>query len=94
MGIQKTPYQKTYVLQTGSQEFTRNFKGSERQCDWLEISLVYEKSDKYLIIYDNYNAECAAKMIKSIKLANISDTYSTKNTMKFDTWNDTQKHML
>ena len=33
-------------------------------------------------------------MIKSIELTNISDTYSTTNTMKFDTSNDTQKHML
>ena len=47
MGIQKAPYQKTYELQTGSQEFTVDFKGCERQLDWLEISLVYDKSDKH-----------------------------------------------
>ena len=33
-------------------------------------------------------------MIKSIEVANISDAYSATNTMKFDTSNDTQKHML
>ena len=47
MGIQKTPYQKTYELQAGSQEFTVNFKACDRQFDWLEISLLYGKSDKY-----------------------------------------------
>ena len=94
MGIQKTPYQKTYELQTGSQEFTVDFKGCERQLDWLEISLVYDKSDKHLTIYNNYNAKCAAKMTKIIELANISDVCSAKNTMKFDTSNNTQKHML
>ena len=33
-------------------------------------------------------------MVKRIELANISDTYIATNTMKFDTSNDTQKHML
>ena len=94
MGIQKTPYQKTYEFQRRSQEFMEDFKSSEKQFDWLKISLVYDKSDKHLTIYDSYNAKCAAKMIKSIKLANISDTYSTTSTMKCDTSNDTQKHML
>ena len=66
MGIQKTPYQKTYELQAGSQEFTVDFKGCDRQFDWLEISLLYNKSDKHLTIYDSYNAGCAARMIKKL----------------------------
>ena len=82
MGIQKSLYQKPYELQAGSQEFTVDFKGCERQFDWLEISLVYDKSDKHLIIYDSYNAEWAARMIRNIKLANISNAYSATNTMK------------
>ena len=53
MGIQKTPYQKTYELQAGSQEFTVVFKGCNRQFDWLEISSLYNKSDKHLTICDN-----------------------------------------
>ena len=69
MGMQKTRYQKTYELQEGSQEFTVSFKGCNRQFDWLEVLLVYDKSDKLLITYDSYDAECVAK--KSAKLANI-----------------------
>lgn len=38
-------------MQVGSQEFTIDFKGYDRQFDWLGISLVYDKSDKHLIIY-------------------------------------------
>ena len=57
MSIQKTPYQKTYEFQTGLQEFTVDFRDCERQFDWLEISLVYDKSDKDLTVYDSYNAE-------------------------------------
>ena len=94
MGIQKRPYQKTYELQTGLQKFTVDFKGCERQFDWLEIPLIYDKSDKHLTTYKIYNAKCAAKMINSIEPGNISGAYRATNTMKFDTSNDTQKHML
>ena len=31
MGVQKTPYQKTNELQIGSQEFTVDFQGANRQ---------------------------------------------------------------
>ena len=34
------------------------------------------------------------KIDKNIKLAKISNAYSTTNTMKFDTLIDTQKHLL
>ena len=83
-----------YKLQAGSQEFTVDFKGCNRQFDWLEISLLYDKSDKHLTIYDSYNAECATRMIRKIELSNISDAYSARNMMKFKILNDTQKHLL
>ena len=78
MGIQKAPYQKTYELQAGSQEFTVDFMGCDRQFDWLEISLFYDKSDKHLTIYDSYNAECAARMIKKLSYR----TYRTRTAQQ------------
>ena len=82
-------------MQVGSQKFTVDFKGCDRQYDWLEISPVSNKSNKQLTIYDSYNAECAARMIKrNVKLSKISDAYSATNTTKFDTLNDIQKHLL
>ena len=66
MGIQKISYQKTYKLQRGSQEFTIDFKGSYRQFNWLNMSLLYDKSDEHLTIYDSYNTECLPKMVKKI----------------------------
>ena len=48
MGIQKTLYQKTYELPVDSQEFTVVFKGCDRQFDWQEISLLYDKNYKNL----------------------------------------------
>lgn len=80
-------------MQVGSKEFTVDFKGCNRQFDWLETSLVYDKSDKHLTIYNSYNAECMARMIKNIELSNISDVYSATNTTKFDTSNDMQNHL-
>ena len=37
MGIQKTPYQKTYELPPGSQEFTVDFMGCNRQFDFFAL---------------------------------------------------------
>ena len=95
MGVQKTPYQKTYGLQVGSQDFTVDFQGTNRQFDWIEISLEYDdKSDKHLTLYDSYNAECACRLIKSLEFANISEQYSATNSLKFDTDNDLQNYLL
>ena len=94
MGVQKTLYQKTYKLQAGSHDFTVDFQEANRQSDWIEISLVYDKSDKHLTAYDSYNAECASSFIKSLEFANISDQHSSTNTLKFDIGNDPQKYLL
>ena len=94
MGVQKTPYQKTYELHVGSQEFTADFQGANRQFDWIEISLLCDKSDKRLTSYDSFNVECACKLIKSLEFENITDQYSSTNTLKFDTDNNLQKHLL
>ena len=69
-------------------------EGANRQFDWIEISLVHDKSDKHLTLYNSYNVECAAKMIKSLEFANISERYSATNTLKYDTTNNLQKHLL
>ena len=94
MGVQKTPYLKTYELQTGMQDFSVDFVGANRQLEWIEISLVFDKTDKHVKIYESYNAECAARMIKLLEFANISEEYSTTNTLRYDTSNDLQKHLL
>ena len=73
MGVQKIPIQKTYKIGIGSDSITIDFLFSNRQCDWLKISLVYYKSNKHITIYDSYNVELAAKYIKSLKLSNFSE---------------------
>ena len=67
---------------------------SNRQFDWLEISIAFDKSDKHTTIYNSYNVELAAKYIQSIKLSNFTEIYSLTNKKKYDVSNATQKHLL
>ena len=62
MGVQKTPIHKTCEISTGFDSINVDFLGSNRQFDWLEISLVFDKSHKHTTIYDSYNAELAANI--------------------------------
>ena len=63
MGTHKTPIQKRYEIKKGSDTLNVEFLGSNRQIDWLEISIVNDKSDNHTIIYDSYNREVAAQKI-------------------------------
>ena len=94
MGTQKTPLQKTYEINTGQDSIDVEFLGANRQFDWLEISLVHDKSDKHTTIYDSYNCEMAAQNIKSLKLTNFTEVYSLTNEKKYDVDNLTQRHLL
>ena len=67
MGAQKTPIQKTYEINTWQDSLNIDFSGVNRKFDWIEKSIVYNKSDKYTSIYDSCNVELATKTIKSLK---------------------------
>ena len=92
--MQKTPIQKAYEISIGSDSINVDFLGSNRQFDWIEISLVSNKSDKHTTIYESYNIELAAKHIKSVKLSNFTEIYSLTNEKKYDTDNLMQKYLL
>ena len=78
----------------GSQNFKVEFLRVNRQFNWLETSLTYDRSDKNAIIYDSYNVEKGSIMIKSLELENISETYSLTNEMKYNANNKNKKFML
>ena len=82
MGVQKTPIQKTYEIGVGSDTIIINFLGSIIQFDWLEISLVFDKSDKHTAIYESYNNEFVTKHLKSVKMTNFTEIYSLANEKK------------
>ena len=94
MRAQKTPIQKTYEIQKGSDSLNIELLGANRQFDWIEISIVPDKSDQHKMIYDSYNKEMAAQLIKSLKLTNFSELYSLTYEKKYDTDNITQQHLL
>ena len=65
-GIKPTPYQKTFEVNTGTQSHVLEFKGANKQFSFIEISLVYDKSEQHSSIYDSYNIELAATRIASV----------------------------
>ena len=92
--LQRTPLQKSYEMAEGSQLRTITFNNTFKQFSFLEVWLVYNRSDQHLSIYDSYNTEIAATHIKSIKLQNLSNTYSEFNMIKFDLEDDEDQYML
>ena len=86
-GAQRTPIQKTHRINMGHNSLNIDFLGANRQFDWIELSIVYDKSNKHTSIYDSYNAELAVKTVKSIKLYNFTEIYSLTNEKKYDTNN-------
>ena len=94
MGAQKTPIEKTYEIDAGSNSINVDFLGSNRQFNWLEISLVFDKSNKYVTLYDSCNVELASKYIKLVKLSNFTKIFSLTNEKKYSMDNLTQKYLL
>ena len=73
-GIRKNPLQESYELVAGPQSKTITFNNAFKQFSFLEISLVFDRSDHHLSIYDSYNSEVADTKIKTIELQNASNT--------------------
>ena len=56
MGVLPAPYQQLFEINKGMQSLTVTFKGEQRQLEWLEISVIYDKSYQHLTIYDSYDS--------------------------------------
>ena len=79
METQKTLLQKTYEINVGQDSLDIDFLEAHRQFDWMEISLVSDKSEKHTTIYHSCNVEMASKTIKSARLTNFTEIYSLTN---------------
>ena len=93
-GVLPAPYQQEIGVNTGTQDFTCTFKGVQRQFDWSEISIVYDKSYQYTTIYDSYDLELAARLIQSLKFENTSSTYSITGKLSYDLEKEDHKHLI
>ena len=78
-GIKPTPYQKSNEINTGSQFHVVEFNGTNKQFSFIEISLVFDKSEQHNNVYDSYNFELAATSIGSIQLENLNNKYGEIN---------------
>ena len=85
---------ETYEINKGADSLNVEFLMANRQFDWIEISIVLDKSDKYATIFDSYNRELAAQEIKTLKLSNFTEIYSLANEKKYHFSNLTQRHLL
>ena len=94
MSAQKTPLKNNYEISKGTDSLNVEFLGSNRQFDWIEISIVPRKSDRHTTIYNICNRECAAQEIKTLKLSIFFEIYSLTNEKKHDIDNLTQRHLL
>ena len=75
------------------QSFTCTFKGAQRQFDWLEISIFYDKLLQHTTIYDSYDLELASKLIKTVKFENTM-TYSLTEKLSYDLEKEDDKNIL
>ena len=92
-GIKPAPYQKSYEINVGTQSNVVEFKGVNKQFSFLEISLVYDKSEQHNSAYGSYNAELAATHITSVQLENLNNRYGEINR-KYDLTDEHDKYLM
>ena len=56
-GLILSPYQESFEINVGTQSLKVNFRGLNKQIEWLELSLVFDKGDQRQTVYNSYNVE-------------------------------------
>ena len=93
-GVFLNPYQQNFEIAAGSQTQIVKFENIPTQIEWLEISLVPEKSYQHLTGHDSYDVELAAKTVQNICLDNVSSPYESYTTQKYDLKDENDKTLL
>ena len=62
-GVILSPYQQSFEINTGTQSLKVNFHGLNKQIGWVEISLVFDKTDQHQTVYDSYDVELATNLL-------------------------------
>ena len=68
LGVFMLPYRQTYEMEVGSQSQTVKFTNMPTQIEWMEISIVYNKSYVHSTAYDSYDCEIARFLILKLKM--------------------------
>ena len=93
-GVQFSPYQQSFEVNVGTHTVNVNYQGANRKFAWIEVSLIYDRSDQHQIIDNSYNAELAATKMQLLKLENVSTTYSVTGGLVYDIDNEDHKPWL
>ena len=62
-GVNWSPHQQSFEINTGTQFLRVNFLGLNKQIQWPEISLVFDKNDQHQTVCNSYNVELAIKYV-------------------------------
>ena len=79
-----SPYQQSFEINVGTQSLDVKFRELNKQIEWLEISLVFERSDQHQTVKDRYGVELAAKYVQLLALENASTTYSLTGQLEYN----------
>ena len=93
-GVTSSHYQQSFEINTETQSLKVNFHGLNKKIEWLEISLVFEKSDEHQTLYDSDDVELGAKYVQVLALENSSTTYSLTVQLEYNVSNEDYKHWL
>ena len=93
-GAISSPYQQSFEINTRTQSLKVSFSVLNKQIEWLEIYLVFDKSDQHQTVYDSYDVELAAKYVQLLALENTSTTNSLTGQLEYNVSNADDKHWL
>ena len=81
-------------MNTGTQSLKVNFHGLNKQTEWVEISLVFDKTDQHQTVYDSYDVELVTISVQLIALENASTNNSFTGQLEHNVSNEDDKHWL
>lgn len=81
-------------MNVGSQSRKVNFYDFAARFEFIEVSLIYDRSDQHQTMYDNYDLELAAQNIQSLTPKNAANTYSITRTSELNIDNEDDEHLL
>ena len=93
-GVILSPYQQNFEINVGTQSLKVNFRGLNKQIEWLEISLVCGKSAQDQTVYDSCDVQLAAKYVQLLALENASTTSSLTGKLEYNVSNEDYKDWL
>ena len=81
-------------MNVGAQSRKVNFYSFPSQFEFIEISIVYDRSEEHQTICNSYELELAERNVQLVKLENVTNTYNVTGTLEYNIDNEDDKHPL